>query len=236
MYILTPRVKNTPAKSFNIVNKMLAEIMQIPKEKQIQAYSVEELSKYPENAVFIISDDIIASGESMSLAAKYINYAHTLGNRKVLFCPITAAKKGIDYLECCIKLSGRADRDAVICHKDNIMSYEYTAESFVDGEDKRLYSRIFGDAGCANMGMCTVFPYMAPDNNSDLAAYFIKFFTPTNYCIKNRSENFAEISENALFFDVYGKDKNHAERNDFKSKLVYKIRKTLKSILPFDLG
>ena len=227
LYLLTPREIKSPAKSYDIVNKMFADIMQIPVEKQIKTYSVEDLSKYPEKAVFIIADDIVASGESMSQAAKYNKYGHTLGDRRILFCPITGAKEGIKYLEDTIAILKRGERDAIICNKDNIMSYEYTAESFIGDKDK-LYSKVFGQRGCADLGMCTVFPYMAPDNNSDLAAYFIKHFTPNSYCIKNKNEAFPKVSEDAMYFDIYGTDQKHAETNGKKVKFLDKLLKFFK--------
>lgn len=46
---------------------------------------------------------------------------------------------------------------------------------------------------------CIVFPYMAPDNNSDLSAFILKYFLPNSNPIKSLHTNFFDI-ENILKF------------------------------------
>lgn len=60
-----------------------------------------------------------------------------------------------------------------------------------------------------SFGMCTSFPYMAPDNNSDLASFLLKFFTPNKACIKNKSPHFSQIEKNIYYYNIFGTDEKH---------------------------
>ena len=66
-----------------------------------------------------------------------------------------------------------------------------------------------GRTGHCNAGLCSVLPYMGPDNDSALASYIIKFFVPDPRCIKNINELFPVIEENTYYYDIFGTDKNH---------------------------
>ena len=226
LYIITPMDLDEPAKSYTIVNKMLAEVMDIPKERQIRTYNLMELPQLPDDAVLVIADDVIASGHSMTNAADYIYQAQrALKDKSILFCPITGAKEGVNYLEDTINALGRKDKDAVIYINDNIHSYEYTADFFIEKENPELNAKIFGQKGCAELGMCTTFPYMAPDNNSELSSYIVKYFTPTDECIKTQQKFLlSKISEDALYQEIFGKDKNDVEK-------ISIVKRTMANIL-----
>lgn len=226
IFILTPICKE-PVKSFDIVNKMLSNIMDIPQERVLRIHNLSELTDYPKDSVFVIADDICASGQSMTDAAHYRDCAHKLPpDKHILFCPITGTKEGLDYVNFIIKAKNRETSDTVICLKDNFKSYEYTSEQFIGKENTFLNSEVFGEEGHGDFGMCTVFPYMAPDNNSTLSGFLVKFFTPGNSCIKNKSPYLSSIERDTYFYDIFGTDEKHVlTRLDTSESIFDKLKK-----------
>jgi hypothetical protein len=189
IYFITPVTKQ-PVKSFDIVNKMFAGVMNIPEERILRINHFKQIENLPENSVFIIADDLTASGASMAEAGDYMYYARNISDKKhILFCPISTTKEGLNYINYNIDNQDRIGTDAILYLKNNSKSYKLTTEKFIGEEDIDLNAEVFGEPGHGELGMCTAFPYMAPDNNSTLSSFLVKFFTPTKDCIKNTRYN-----------------------------------------------
>ena len=93
-------------------------------------------------------------------------------------------------------------------HRNTTFESNITGEFLAEG-DSKLNSKVMGKTGHCNAGLCNVFPYMGPDNDSELASYVIKFFVPDSRCLKNKTELLPVIEENTYYYDVFGTDKEH---------------------------
>lgn len=232
IYIAVP-VTNEPVKSFDVVAKMFAPILEIPKERILRISDIRQLNSMPENSAFIIADDVSASGYSMADAANYINKANALSkSNHILFCPVTAATEGINYVNDVIRFQNRYGIDAIFHAKNGIRNYDNTTDEFIGNKNKKFYKKVFGidEDMLSSFGMCTSFPYMAPDNNSNLSSFLLKFFTPGNDCIKNKSLNFSHIEKNVYYYNIFGTDEKHVmtrleKENPLYSALKDKINK-----------
>lgn len=215
LYFISPKTKES--KSFDIIGKMYSDLYNVPQEKFLKVDGIGALNSYSDNSTFVVLDDVAGSGTSMADLGEYNYYGRTLGKDKhILFCPITATSDGINYLNECIEDNERNNSDKVIYLKNNCKDYSKVKDNFINNGKESLNETIFGNSGHGQYGMCTVFPYMAPDNNSDLSAHIIKFFVPTHDCIKRKDENLSQIEENTLYFDIFGTDKEHIETNAHK--------------------
>lgn len=208
LYFVKSNLPPCMVKSFDLINKMNADLFGISAEKNLRICTFFEANKYPPGSTFVILDDLAGSGASMLEMGEYMFMAKALQkDRHILFCPITATKLGLDNIQNSITTSGRNNSDAIITIAENTKDYSKTSELFV--QDSELAQTVFGERGHGNAGMCTAFPYMAPDNNSTLAGYLAKFFLPNDKCIKNKTDLLPVIEEETYYYDIFGTDKEH---------------------------
>ena len=232
LYILAPKLDET--KSFDLIDKMYANLYNIPEQRIIKTDAVGKLKVFPKDSTFLVLDDIIASGSSSGDVGDYVFYnRHLPKDKHILFCPITAVQDGINYLNESIKMGDREGIDKILNIKENTKDYSTVTSHFRNVGVERLNDAVFGWSGHGQYGMCTVFPYMSPDNNSDLSSHIVKFFVPKNDCIKNQDKHLSEIEENTLYYDIFGTDKEHIITDP---KRVYTpknnfIKNTLKRLL-----
>ena len=111
---------------------------------------------------------------------------------------------------------GRGGTDAVITIPKNTKDYSRTIKNFKEIGNVELNKRVLEKNGHGQYGMCTVFPYMSPDNDSALAGHLLKFFLPDNNCVKTEPEKLSEIEEQTYYYDIFGTDKNHIETDAHK--------------------
>ena len=193
---------------------MYSNLYNIPKNHNIELYDVRDFNKYPKNSTFVILDDIIGTGASMIEAGEYMFKARDIADDKhILFAAVTASKNGKDYIEECIEAFGRKGKDAVITPEKNIKDYAEVSKNFKENGNEELNTEVFEKGGHGQYGMCTVFPYMAPDNDSALAGHLLKFFLPDNHCIKTEPRALSKIEEQTYSYDIFGTDKEHIETN-----------------------
>ena len=227
IYITVPINKNE-IKSFDIIAKMFSQILGIPKERVLRLSSCNQLERLPKNSVCIVADDIAASGFSMAEVLKYSKIGDELSlDKHILFCPITATTSGIDYISTMILNMGRKGLDEVLYVKDSIKSHESIAKKFIGEDDTEFYKKIFGfdEERFSSYGMCTSFPYMAPDNDSVLSGFLLKHFTPNKNCIKSKSLFISDIEKDTYYYDIFGTTEKHVlTRLDFRKSFTDKIR------------
>jgi hypothetical protein len=233
IYNIVPMKKNE-IKSFDIIGKMFAKVMEIPKERVLHLSYCNQIEKLPKNSVFVIADDISASGFSMGEALEYSRLGDELSfDKHILFCPISATTSAIDYIRTIILNMGRKGLDDVLYVKDSIKSHEPIARKFIGQKDITFYKNVFGynEREFSSYGMCTSFPYMAPDNNSVLSGFLLKHFTPNKNCIKSKSVSISNIEKDTYYYDIFGTSENNVLtrlnfRKSFRDKvkdLVYDI-------------
>lgn len=190
------------AKSFGVITHMFASLNNIPPSQILRLDNIAEIKTYPENSAFVILDDIAASGLSLSEAADY----HKLVlapkiNKHILFCPIIAHEEGIDKIFDTITRMNRQKLDAILTVKSNIKKIAVSAEEmdckkyFYEDQTGIIalgYEGFKGDS--SSILECTVFPYMTPDNNPDLASFITQHFLPSKAAIPGAHINLEEIN------------------------------------------
>ena len=216
LYFVTPKIsRNT--KSFSIINQMYSNLYNIPKDHNIELLDVKEFNDYPENSTFVILDDIIGTGASMIESGEYMFKAREIADDKhVLFAAVAGSQNGTNYLSECIEAFGRGGKDAVITPEKNLKDYTGVTKNFKESGNKELSTEVYEKGGHGQYGMCTVFPYMAPDNDSALAGHLLKFFLPDNHGIKTEPRALSEIEEQTYYYDIFGTDKEHIETNSHR--------------------
>ncbi|MBO6088594.1 hypothetical protein J6P92_09680 [bacterium] len=211
VYYVLPNVLESEYKSFELITKMYCNLFGISKDNIIKINTFKDINNYPNNSVFVVLDDIVGSGDSMT---KFGDYKHcaklTDKNKHIFFCPIAAAKKGINYINSEIKYLGREQNDMTLYIYRNLSQKSNIATEFIISDlTPKLNTEVLGCTGHGNASLCQVFPYMGPDNDSVLASYIIKFFVPDDRCIKNKSKLLPVIEENTYYYDIFGTDKEH---------------------------
>ena len=210
VYFVLPEIFGTH-KSYEVITKMYTDLFNIPEEKIIRDFNTADVEDYPEGTTFVVLDDVVASGESMLMTGEYLFNAMDIPeNRHILFAPLTASNTGIKYIKNIIQANGRAEFDDILFV--NSKDYKDTKKLFIDSDkDNKFAAEAFGEEGYGKSGMCTVFPYMDPDNNSSLAGYLTKFFVPDSECLKSKTDLIPVIEEKTYYYDIFGSDKNHVE-------------------------
>lgn len=217
-------------KSFNIINKMYRELFNIPEEKFLQISEVTDLNKYPPNSSFLILDDIAGTGESMLEIGNYIGNTQLIAQDKhILFSPISATQEGLSNILNFINSSARKNKDTVIYLGKNITHDTYHKDIF-SGKLMQIKSAKIADMsekGYQGQALCTVFPYMSPDNNSLVSSNFVNLFLPNSRGIKTKPSDFYKLEENATYYNIFGQKKsalkelsNNEKTRGFIQKLI----------------
>jgi len=228
LYLIRPDIPDEFANSFLLMNKMFSELFEIPPERNLIVNNVVDLNSLPENSTFVIIDDVVGTGSSMVAVGEYMFSSKRISkNQHILFCPLTASKSGLEYIQNNISFAERENIDQIIHISQHTKKYE-KPDNFLGNSDNEKYNAIatnvFGYKGMGGEAMCTAFPYMTPDNNSTLACYLTKFFVPDEKCIKNKNNLLPEIEEKTYFYDVFGTDKENLTSENIK---IYKPQKPL---------
>ena len=219
LYYVLPEKTAEWYKSFDLINSMYAKLYNIPKKKFIRPTGVDEINAYPKDAVFVVLDDVVGTGSSMSEVVSYYNSAGRLdADKHILFCPVAATKGGLDYLGEIIYNSGRFGKDEIINLPQMTKDYQYTVEDFIGNGRNKLEKEVFGLKGHGVYGMSLSLPYMTPDNNSELASYITKFFIPDTNCIKTKTKLLPVIERETYFYNIFGCDEQHVLKD---AKRVY---------------
>lgn len=208
IYLITPP-KNIARKSFELITKMYSELYSIPEEKIIPIKDICQLNTYPKNSTFIVIDDIVGTGKSMSGIGEYAFYGNTINpDKHILFAPVSGSDSGIEYIRNSISSVNRLGNDKVIYIDKNIKQPVNLKKVF-----KNLYSKItsekhmYGTDGYDNSCQCIAFPYMTPDNNSVIANDITKYFVADYNCIKNPNIDMEKIEKDAYYTNLFGQNK-----------------------------
>lgn len=199
-YLFVP-IDNKLTKSYNIITYMFAKMYNIPPENILQTDKLLTLNNYRSESAFIILDDITASGSSLANAAHYDKSAYYLNsNNHILFCPLSANTESIETVKDVIFNAKRKSIDDILTVQSNLKNFKKSARQlkidkyfFEDqtGIIARGYEGFSSDYGPELN--CIVFPYMAPDNNVDLASFIVRFFLPSKEAISSIHSGFDEI-------------------------------------------
>lgn len=228
LYIIEPKLE--APKSFHIINKMYQDLFDLPQDKIKSISKIEEINNLPANSTCIILDDIAGTGRSMIKFGDYYLNANTINSDKhILFVPISTTPNGIEFINDTIKNLSRNNNDALLYLEKNITQNTLHKNIFDNYrmKIKRFKTEEASNQGYNNQALCTVFPYMSPNNNSYIASNLIKLFVPNSNCIKNQSQEFKTIEEKAIYYNIFGQDKDNLKfnsTNDTPKTFIRKIR------------
>ncbi len=189
-------------KSFGLITYMFAQNNSIDAKKIMRLNCVSDLKNYPENSVFVILDDFSGSGDTLIQASNYYLESWRLNKpQHILFCPLSACEGAIDKIQGTIDIVSREKLDKVLTVKNNIQynpktEREISLDNYFLTDEKAVEA--FGFEGYKNENLysgSTVFPYMAPDNNSDLSSFITRYFLPHPNGIKSKHLEFDTIVE-----------------------------------------
>lgn len=162
-------------KSYNMITHQYQLINNIPQNKITDLINIKSdigTSKL-KNKTFVVLDDSTISGESLEerLIRFYNKNPKSLEeqNNNIIIAPIFSTKEGIKRINNCIRKNGRENKDILITEQKEHKPWNENIEN------KDLLDIAIGDSfydfyNPEPQKSCIIFPYMAPDNNSEFAA------------------------------------------------------------------
>lgn len=176
-------------KSYDLIGYQYQLINNIPREKFITLENEKSINKLDlKNKALVFLDDCSLSGSSLleDENFKYSNMGYLLknNNANIIFSPLYASQNAEERLERAIIRRNRKDKDFILKNNKDEKNWDDNIE---DVKTKLFVKESLGDMGWNGSGYCIIFPYMTPDNNSELASN-IALFHNINY--RQDSENF----------------------------------------------
>lgn len=170
MYIIPLRKK-----SYNMITHQYQLINDIPQKQIFDLINVKTKIGTNElkNKTFVILDDSTISGESLEerLIRLYDKNTKNLEreNNNIIIAPIFSTNEGKARINSCIRKNDRKNEDILITEKKQPKLWNANIT------DKDLLNMAVGDCfydfyNPRPQKSCIIFPYMAPDNNSEFAA------------------------------------------------------------------
>ncbi len=180
---------------------MYQRLCNISEENILRSDTLSDIKQLPTGSNIIILDDLSTSGCCLKQAASYDRNAFLLPkDRQILFCPLVAHSEAINKIEEVIQLNKRSGIDTVLTLKKNVKDRDMSTGAVACDEyfyQTELGKNILGYEGFNGefgpTSSCTVFPYMTPDNNADLASFITKYFLPNENAMSNRHMDFFKV-------------------------------------------
>ncbi len=198
VYYLIPRLGS----SHNVILEMYNRINKIQSSRIIideSASAIKNLNeRLPKNSTIVVLDDYAGSGESMLDDFCYLMTSENLDRDKhILFCPLVVEDSAIDNINFGILRRKREELDKLLfvkILKNKTQEYEnYFFETAIGSEAIGYTGYTWNSGKSSALGGCTIFPYMAPDNNTGLSTYFARAFFSRSGPIKTRPGDFWDI-------------------------------------------
>jgi len=186
-------VANSHYKSDQLITRMFAKANKIPNEKIVFDY--ENIPKNKENSIVVILDDIAVTGDSL----KKIKIQNPPENQHILYCPLICHSTALNNKNEDISKLARSANDKIL---NAVLKLDETPESkdelviFNYFKPQPFNNNVIYDNGfqtTKKLGQCTIFPYMAPDNNADIASFLLYKFIPEPEALKNKHLNFNDL-------------------------------------------
>jgi hypothetical protein len=119
-----------------------------------------------------------------------------------IFAPVLCTEQAKNNIEYQINHYNRQDKDFLLINDESSVHDDLCKE--LTQKDINKLREMFMSLGYGETFACTVFPYSAPDNNTDFSQVFSQFFLPKVSGGKTPSEKtgtiFAHVLENAYPF------------------------------------
>lgn len=169
MYIIPLRKK-----SYNMITHQYQLINDIPQKQIFDLINIKTKIGTNElkNKTFVILDDSTISGESLEtrLTRLYDKNTNNLDkqNNNIIIAPIFSTNEGKERINNCIKMNGRENKDILITEKKQQKHWNDNIENH-NLLDDALGDCFYDFYNPHPQKSCIIFPYMAPDNNSEFA-------------------------------------------------------------------
>ena len=181
----------TKKKSYNLITHQYQLVNDIPQNKISDFIDLNLMSKESQNKTFVILDDNTISGESLteSLMDLY-KYKSSLEkhNNNIIIAPIFSTEEGINAINKYINNNNRQSKDILITNQKQHKAWN---ENIKDENSLNLAlgSTFYDFYNPYPKKPCLIFPYMAPDNNSEFAAN-IALLHNVNYRLTGATRGF----------------------------------------------
>ena len=181
----------TEKKSYNLITHQYQLVNDIPQNRISDFIDLNLRSKDSQNKTFVILDDNTISGESLteSLMDLY-KYKSSLEkhNNNIIIAPIFSTEEGINAINKYIINNNRQSKDILITNQKQHKAWN---ENIKDENSLNLAlgSTFYDFYNPYPKKPCLIFPYMAPDNNSEFAAN-IALLHNVNYRLTGATRGF----------------------------------------------
>jgi len=204
-------------KSYSLINHQYQLVNNIEKNKFIPLSKIEKQlkNKQLQNKLFVILDDCSISGSSLKhklLALYYNKDTLNKNNCNIIVAPIYATEESMKTINKLITYKNRSNNDVLIYDKIRNITWDKNINIL----DKHKLNKILG-VTCFEDGQkekpCVIFPYMAPDNNTEFAANIAAFH---NISYRNGHSN----SDNKMISNIKSYTKDCENISDIANKLL----------------
>lgn len=192
-----------------------------------QANPLQNLcEKHPEKC-FVILDDIFASGDSIIKHSQYDNFEpSTKKSANIIFSPISLTGHSKQKLQRLIKKNNRTQKDFIVVESKQvkkatslpnlsfktffsdlkkIRNFEDFQNTIKSNIAKYITRKFLKESGYKKGLSCTLFPYMAPDNNSKVGGIFLSLFANAKESIKTTCKDMERYKYEADIFSLIRK-------------------------------
>lgn len=181
----------TEKKSYNLITHQYQLVNDIPQNRISDFIDLNLRSKDSQNKTFVILDDNTISGESLteSLIDLY-KYKSSLEkhNNNIIIAPIFSTEEGINAINKYINNNNRQSKDILITNQKQHKAWNANIKD-ENSLDIALGSTFYDFYNPYPKKPCLIFPYMAPDNNSEFAAN-IALLHNVNYRLTGATRGF----------------------------------------------
>ena len=169
------------SKSYDLIDYQYQKINNIPKEKFITLKNPHFTNVlHFQNKVLVLLDDCSLSGNSFLDDANFEYSVNSINakqnNNNIIFAALYISDYAEGKIDAQINKRKRQNQDIIIKNNSN----ENNWNNNVELKSKKLLEKSLGKTGWEESRYCLIFPYMAPDNNSEFAAN-IALFHNLNY-------------------------------------------------------
>lgn len=181
----------TEKKSYNLITHQYQLVNDIPQNRISDFIDLNLRSKDSQNKTFVILDDNTISGESLteSLINLY-KYKSSLEkhNNNIIIAPIFSTEEGINAINKYIINNNRQSKDILITNQKQHKAWNDNIKD-ENSLNLALGSTFYDFYNPYPKKPCLIFPYMAPDNNSEFAAN-IALLHNVNYRLTGATRGF----------------------------------------------
>jgi hypothetical protein len=195
------------ARSYDQIGLQYVTVNNIP-EAEFRNNEITENDK-----IYVVLDDVIGSGNNMiSKDFKYerIKFHPHLrgGNYHIVMADVTASRMGIDNINREIRMTGRTNKDVILV-PPKLIKPKLSDSKFYKNlplDSKAMLLQIFNSVGAGmndglgynRAGTAFLFPYMGPDNNTNLTSFIFEKFVPHLFCLKSLYYIYDDKSEKII--------------------------------------